>query len=573
MSTVYVSTTGSDVTGDGTLATPYATISNAILFCSNGYTIKMIDGTYTISSTVNINKQVTITSNSGTKTDVILSGSCTIFNVQQNNINITNMTLQTSITDNLITIDSMSTGSTLPTFWDSIVISGCDIKYVKNALLLNGKFTVNNNNFTRNSGTEIADIITIYSTRSICSVSSNTLTDSEKVRYFIYLTSTGSGTYVDRCNSKGGTMNIASNTLTLTNGTQVTTFIYQNYFNKYTYTVADAQYNMNTLVYLTINNNTITPNINGIFMNLVISTNDDLLMFGYINVNANTISATDYGVVHLDKIVNNSIVTISSTSLNRNLFKLYNNVLNTVNPVSVLYEFDSTVSSKIYTNTTVPYTPVSTPGSAIRRWDSSGTLYTLTNLGTVTWVSGSIGKMGINCPTAASMRLVSQGIIPIANRTVFIVFDNTSQPYPAPNDQSFIMMTNGLNGTTFINYRFSRATGHPFSFQVTPNGVSNETMLGTHTKYVGPNIIGFKTISDGVNNVSAKYIDSLGATSMTSTSVMSPVNTTFSSNSVNDIFFGYGSSIIVYNIIVYNGVMSDSDMISTKDSLRTKWGI
>lgn len=336
MSTWYISTTGSDIIGDGSLENPFFSINIPILICSNGDTFKLLDGIYTITSTININKRVNITSNSGIKTGVILDANCTIFNLQESNISITNMTLQTSNSNFLITIDIMSDGLTIPTFWSSIIIDNCNIKYVKYALSLNGSFTVSNNTFTRMSGTEVAEIIRIFSCRSDCGVNTNTLTDSGSVNYFIYMTSTGSGTYLDRCNSKGGMLTITNNTLTLTHASKLTTVIYQDYFNLYDYgSIQDNQYNINTKLNLTIANNTCTLITRGKFINILIKTNNSLSMFGVVNINSNNINNTRYGVLHLDKDTStNSAITIDNIDLTKNVFKIYSNILNTQNIIT-----------------------------------------------------------------------------------------------------------------------------------------------------------------------------------------------------------------------------------------------
>jgi hypothetical protein len=53
MSTLYVSTTGNDTTGNGSQENPYATISKAVNMASNGDTIEVAAGTYTENITIN----------------------------------------------------------------------------------------------------------------------------------------------------------------------------------------------------------------------------------------------------------------------------------------------------------------------------------------------------------------------------------------------------------------------------------------------------------------------------------------------------------------------------------------
>jgi hypothetical protein len=340
----YISTTGSDTTGDGSSGNPYLTVSKCLTVGIDGDTVRALSGTYTITSTTNIDKQFTITSNSGVATDVIFDANTTIFNIQNSNVSITYVTLQTSNALPLVTIDRMSTGSTVPTFWTGINISNCNVKYVTNALSLNGTFTINNNTFTRSTGTNVADLIKVYSTRGACSINSNTFTDSQPVQYVIYLTSTGSGTYLDRCNSKGGTLTIASNNVTFTNFAQVTNFIYQDYFHQFTYvTSPDEQYNTNTKLSLIINNNIISSSNYCYLFYITTLSNSSYNTFGVCRINTNTVNNTNYGALHLGKNINSTSLTIDSNDLTRSVFKIYSNVLDTTKKPYIYMPYSNTV--------------------------------------------------------------------------------------------------------------------------------------------------------------------------------------------------------------------------------------
>ena len=71
----YVATTGSDTTGDGSSGNPWATIQHAISDSSvvAGDTINVADGTYTITSAIDVNKGVTITGNTGFPENVVVT--------------------------------------------------------------------------------------------------------------------------------------------------------------------------------------------------------------------------------------------------------------------------------------------------------------------------------------------------------------------------------------------------------------------------------------------------------------------------------------------------------------------
>jgi len=71
---IYVSTSGSNTTGNGTLANPYLTIQHAISNAVNGQIVTILPGTYTGSGNVNIStqgKQITVQSDQGPITTII----------------------------------------------------------------------------------------------------------------------------------------------------------------------------------------------------------------------------------------------------------------------------------------------------------------------------------------------------------------------------------------------------------------------------------------------------------------------------------------------------------------------
>lgn len=335
MTIFYISTTGSDTTGDGSIETPYLSIGKCITVGVDGDTVKALNGTYTITSTIDVSKQISIISNSGVATDVIFDANCTIFNIQSSNVSITYVTCQSSSTSELVTIDRMSTGTTMPTFWTGINISNCILKYTGTALALNGTFTVNTNAFSRQGSSNVVDVIRLYSCRGASSISSNTLTDVQPIRYFIYLTSTGSGTYLDRCNSKGGSLTINSNNLTYTHASQSMTFIFQDYFNQYSYgTVgANEQYNTNTKLSGSFSSNTITSdNVKCVFATVRIANSTDLNSLGNITITGNTLTNTEYGVLHLDKNTSSHSVVSLASIVTKPMFKIYSNTMHTVSP-------------------------------------------------------------------------------------------------------------------------------------------------------------------------------------------------------------------------------------------------
>lgn len=364
MSTWYIGTTGSDTTGDGTSGNPYATIGKCITVGADGDTVKALTGTYNIASVINITKQITITSNSGINTDVIFETASALFNIQNSNVSITYITIRSPTTGaTLITIDKMSGGSTVPTFWTGNTISNCIfIAYYASILDLTGNFTISNNIF-QGLGVQnitINCLIRVFSTRGLCTITNNTVnnklaSNTNGLRSFIYMTinTTDISTYRDRCASKGGTLNITNNTVNNASA-KPANFIYQDHFNAYTYGPVgeDTQYNVNTKLTLNVSNNTMNiPNENGKFINGIIDSNTSLKMFNVCTINNNTINNSNCGIVHLSKKTPpTGTLTIDSTDLNRNVYKIYSNILSTPRD-GYHFPFSSTVEQIITNNT------------------------------------------------------------------------------------------------------------------------------------------------------------------------------------------------------------------------------
>ena len=326
---IYVSTTGSDITGDGSIINPYNTIGKALLESSlSGSIIKLLSGTYTITSTYMINKNVTITSSSNINTDVILSSNCTIFNIVAD-VNIINISMTTTSNDPLIILGLNSDGTTLPSFYNN-TISGCILTYIQYCMFLNGTFNVSNNQLSKGNSTPSIPF-TIYTSRGVCNLSTNTLTDTDLMYYFIYFSKTGnqSNTYYDMCNSKAGRINIDNNSVTY--GNFSSKFIYQDYYNQYI-NANSNDYNLNTKLTMYVNDNIFySYNHNSVFIEYLLSSNSDISTINNVHIYNNSIASSNYGILHLNKNTSShTVLTISNSDLLRNVFKIYNNNNNTI---------------------------------------------------------------------------------------------------------------------------------------------------------------------------------------------------------------------------------------------------
>ena len=572
----YIGPSGSDTTGNGTSGNPYATVSKCITVGTDGDTIKALTGTYTISSTTNITKQVTITSNSGVNTDVTFNANCIIFNLQNSNINISYITLQTSSVNELITIDRNSTGSTVPTFYTGNNISNCNIKYVTYGLALNGTFIVNSNTFTRVSGTSIATIIRVYSSRGSCSISSNTFTDSNPVQYIISLTSTGSGLYFDMCNSKGGSLTIANNTLTYTSSLITTIFIFQNYFNQYVYvTSPNINYNPNTRISLVVNNNNLSFNIYGYLFCINTVSNSDYNTFGSCNINTNTINNTNYGFIHLGKnITNHNIVTISSSDLNRSIFKIYSNISDTLlTYISWNALWSSSMKKSDGNDATV--------GDTVTSWVPNVNSDTMTTqlLGTGSCVK-FIDAKGRPCISKANSNVLMVPDINLStvNVTIFTVFASSTVITP---DYFYRKGTTGITpsaGSTSLTINGNPIKVYVAQYYTSTNFVFQD--FGTFNTNI--NIVAFQYYNDSGTTFSLKYrstfLDNvIHQTSSTTGQLTNVGNLEYftigglTAKSGNSIIYSSGCPMYLYEIVISTGILTDSQINTKFNELYTKW--
>lgn len=232
MSTYYVTDTGNN-SNDGSIGNPWLTIDYAISQVSNGDII-VIDGFFTITTTIVINKQITLTSISSaliTKTTV-----GDLFLIQSNNVTINLLELSQTTSnsaDFLINIDRGSSGLTPPTNYTNIRIEACVLNMWKYGICLNGTSpVVTQTSFLRQSGTtERLTCIIAYYIDGV-EISNNTITDSLRMQRFIYVSSAGTvgSTYFNDVNTKTGLITIINNISSCTSAVQGLQFVIQDSF-------------------------------------------------------------------------------------------------------------------------------------------------------------------------------------------------------------------------------------------------------------------------------------------------------------------------------------------------------
>lgn len=343
MSTIYVSTGGNDTTGNGTSGSPYFSIEKAQTMCIDGDTISILPSSYySLSNTIIITKQITVTG-VNTNQHYIYIPNKPIFDIRSSNVTLTYLSFSYSANaEYKVIINSLSDGTTIPTFFSNVNISYCTFGYGTKAALLNGEFNFVNNHVQRVGFTTTpTDMLIIHSTRGTCNISNNTFLTEYPNNNVINLTSLNNGTYDDLCSSKGGTLNINNNIVRILDITQSSTIVMFNYFNKYIFGAAEetTQYNPNTKLKLNIYDNSIYTGEKCRLCRLSTYDADSYNMFSSCKMYNNEIKNTDYGVIHLDKNTSlHNSVTLTSDTLQSAKFKIYNNISKTASPLMLPFD-------------------------------------------------------------------------------------------------------------------------------------------------------------------------------------------------------------------------------------------
>lgn len=248
MSTYYVSDAGSDSNDGLSPSTAFLTIGYGISQASNGDTI-LIDGFFTVTSTIVVNKQLTLTSSSSAAVTKTTVGD--LFLIQSSNVTISLLELYqttSNLADFLINIDRGSSGVTPPIDYSNIRIEACVLNMWKYGICLNGSNnTINLCNFLRQSGsTERLTCIVVYYLNA-AEINACTVTDSLRMQRFVYLSSAGTAgsPYLNEVNTKTGLITIVNNICSCTSSVQGLQFVIQDSFigSNLSYSISNNQLN------------------------------------------------------------------------------------------------------------------------------------------------------------------------------------------------------------------------------------------------------------------------------------------------------------------------------------------
>lgn len=293
MPTYYVTDTGSD-SNDGSIGSPWLTISYAVNQVSNGDII-VIDGFFTITSTIVINKQITLTTSSSAVITKTTIGD--LFLIQSSNVTMSLLELSQTTSnsaDFLINIDRGSSGLTPPIDYTNIRIEACTLNMWKYGICLNGvNPVVTQTSFLRQSGTteRLTCIIAYYINGA--EISNNTITDSLRMQRFIYVSSAGTvgSTYFNDVNSKTGLITVINNISSCISSVQGLQFVIQDSF-------------IGSNLSYDVNNNQLNDSVVATKMFVAyISNGTDLNTLQNVSVYNNYQSLTQTGAVLIDSAV------------------------------------------------------------------------------------------------------------------------------------------------------------------------------------------------------------------------------------------------------------------------------
>ncbi len=576
MSNWYISPTGSDTTGNGSLNNPYATVTKCLEICNDGDTIRALNGTYNITTRVNITKQITLISDSEINTDVIFyTSSVNMFYLQNSNITITKITIQIRESGYYaIIIDIMSYGSTEPTFWINNTISYCKIEYYDRGIVLTGSFNVINNTFRRyNINTFNAYIIKIDGHRGNSNISYNLFYDEFSAFSIIYLgnTNISSGTYKDKCSSRGGSVEIFNNTVTFTSQEYNNIFISIERFNGYIFPDGpDEVYNLDTRLSLLVHDNTVTFSSYGYLMRIITNDDNSFHTFDLTKIYNNSVTRTNHGALFLTKTVNpSSIINISSFDLERQVFRIYDNSLSSTSLVPIeLYRWDALNTSKI--KSIDPSQQININDEVIEWKNSLQFDKILINAGNYHAIFQIDYRNNMEYPYVKTI-MNTNGYLKTdtsneitANSTLFIVFKETECTYNVINES--ILLSHDIS-----NNFFSLSHSGQNMYIKNKNGLLINTS-DISTDYCRPRVWAIRYNSDNTLDCIIPYNGDV-TNGVMQTINLGVTNTYRSSLKIGNSNNSKQSSVDIYEIKIYVDLNSDEIMMDTYLSLQNKWGI
>jgi hypothetical protein len=201
---IFVSTTGDDSIGDGSSGSPYLTVSKAIQEASPGDEISIGSGTY--AENIIINKSLSIYSQTGVPSDVILTSAVRTVLVAHstNDVVVRDITITaTSTTQEAVSIsiqrDFSVNPSGLPvisTLCENVLIQNCIINFVNVGMAIHAKDSVVKKcTFNQSGVVSRYNLFLIYTIDNLSILENTHSTAVSPIRHAFWLTNTGAGEY------------------------------------------------------------------------------------------------------------------------------------------------------------------------------------------------------------------------------------------------------------------------------------------------------------------------------------------------------------------------------------------
>ncbi|HID98684.1 MAG TPA: hypothetical protein EYP59_00105, partial [Thiotrichaceae bacterium] len=152
---VYVSGTGNDSTGEGSLGNPYLTLTKGIQQVADGGTVNVAAGTYTETTMITLDKEVTITGDSTTSTIVDGNNHHPLFDIDFNTtVEMNYLTIRNGLADDVVNSIPQTDGGAINN-WGTLTLNHCTVngnvaKTGGGGIANGGTLTLNNSTVSGN---------------------------------------------------------------------------------------------------------------------------------------------------------------------------------------------------------------------------------------------------------------------------------------------------------------------------------------------------------------------------------------------------------------------------------------
>ena len=548
---VYVSTTGNDATGDGTVTNPYATIQNGLTYVADGGTLHLMSGTYTGTGNrgLIITKNVAIVGENQTTALIDAQNSSNIFTVNSGvKVTIANLTLTNG---NTTYGGAIYNGGTLNvsncTFTNNTAGYG-GIGY-GGAISNNGTISsLSGCTFTGNTAEVYGSAI--YNSGTTNSVSDCTFTNNTAIRYGGAIYNSGTITSLSGCTFANNTANVSGGVIsnsgtigalsscTFTNNTVSLDGVIENDYNAIINSVSGCTFTGNkatnnggaicnmygtigALSGCTFTNNTASDG--GAIYNYIGTigalsgctfTNNTASDGGAIYNTGSTVS-TSTATVHFSSFVNNSATNGSTIYSSLGTVNAQNNWWGSnSNPSSQIYGSTVDSSNWLYMTITVNPTDNGSTGNVTVSFNNVYNGTTLTN------IDPANGHSPDGTVVTFSSSLVTFNPVTVVTRngtatTVFTASDTSMAIHATADSQTVSTYINGISTMISVG-NATDVSGDTVNLTATLASINGTRLSGqTVTFTVNGTSYNATTDNNGVATLSYPITEPLGTYNIT----------------------------------------------------------